>query len=233
MKRGDRTTGIQGRSLLWPYGEALNRFLEKHPFLTQEETTFQEYHDRYPEEFSRLVYLTIKFAQKWIRESGRNKGVLKRQEVERRYRVLTDIACALSALTPRELIQQYPIIKTYDGERRSVKDYFYTMQQLAGLDMDKPIAEQSDVLEILMEYKNPDIDFLVVELMSALSDMRRLEGSPGIMEEFLKEQGITPWYLREKEGYLYNPETGKSIPVQKAKRRRPKWWKVLNGKRRG
>lgn len=105
-------------------GEALNRFLEKHPFLTQEETTFQEYHDRYPEEFSRLVYLTIKFAQKWIRENGRNRGVLKRQEVEQRYRVLTDIVYALSALTPRELIQQYPIIKTYDGERRSVKDYF-------------------------------------------------------------------------------------------------------------
>lgn len=231
MKRGDTATGIQGRSLLWPYGEALNRFFEKHPLLVREETTFQEYHDRHPEEFSRLVYLTIKFTQKWIRENGRNKGVLKRQEVEQRYSILSNTVYALSALTPRELIQQYPITKTYDGKRWGVKDYFYTMQQLADLDMDKPIAEQSDVLEIFMEYQNPDMDFLVIESMSALSDIRRLEGSPGIMEEFLKEQGVTPWYLCEKEGYLYNPETGKSVSVQKAKRRRPKWWKVLNGKR--
>jgi hypothetical protein len=53
------------------------------------------------------------------------------------------ILSSIGSLKPAELVNIFPIEKTYDGDRWGVKDYFYTRDYLNTLDPDKPIGENA------------------------------------------------------------------------------------------
>ena len=53
----------------------------------------------------------------------------------------------LSALTPRELLQTFPVTKFYDREREENADYYSTMEKFKNLDMDKPFMIWSKSME--------------------------------------------------------------------------------------
>ena len=62
--------------------------------------------------------------------------------------------------------------------------------------------------------------------MLCASALRKAMGGKGIMEEFMEEQGI-PSYTLYDDGIMVNNMTGETMKVQKAKKRKPKWLRVV------
>lgn len=174
--------------------------------------------------FEKYLFLAVRLI---CNGKNQRKEVSTLEEAEEWMHYLFSTMDLFSMLTPLELMQMFPVTKEYDGAKWQTKDYFYTMKELEKLDFNSPIGQQADVFEVLTDYQNHDIDHFVVEVMMAMSTVRKFQGQPGIMEEFLADQGVTPVIFHEKEGYIYDPATGKSQPVQKPKKRMPKWMRIV------
>ncbi len=136
----------------------------------------------------------------------------------------------LSLLTPNELLQTFPVTKRYDGAKYQCKDYFSTMDNLKGLDMDKPFKEQGiDMLEILFNYQNRWLDDIVVHSMLVIDKIRIANGEDDLITGFFKSQGKEPpetiRVYNDTKGKSYAVDSnGKSMPLHKTK---PKWLKVV------
>lgn len=139
--------------------------------------------------------------------------------------MLTDM---MAELTPTEFMQLFPILKEYDGEKWGMKDYFSTMEYVRRFHMNRPIGKEY-ILDFLMEYYNEDIMKFEVRMLSVISDIRKLKGDMGVIEEFLSENGIPSYSFHEKEGIMINRRTGEVIKVSKPKKRLPKYMKVVEG----
>jgi hypothetical protein len=131
----------------------------------------------------------------------------------------------IAMLTPSELMQIFPVKKDFDGGKYGTKDYFFTMQELNKLGLDKRIGE--NVHDVLWDYQNNDIEmFLLAELMTA-STIRKLEGHKGIVEEFAEQNDIKLYTLHEDADghkYIYDKSTGKTAKV---KRKMPRYIKLV------
>lgn len=91
--------------------------------------------------------------------------------------------------------------------------------------MDKPIS--SEVFGLLWDYVNPDIENFMVEKLNVISDLRRAEGEPGLMEEFAARNGITPLrIIKDQQGrmYLIDDKTGSRKRVYEKK---PRYLRVV------
>lgn len=206
------------------YSRALARLMEQNnDFLTF--SGLSEWHEKSPETYSQFLFLCIRI----VGRERRRDGVIIPEMVKRRWELLHSLLEMLSVYSPRELLQQYPVTKRYDGARWEEKDYFFVMQKMQALDQGRPIMEQADMFELLMDYQNTDLELFAVGLMRSLSDMRRLDGHPGVLEEFMAERGVVPVQYHEKEGYIYDPSTGRSYPIKKPRPRVPKWLRVVKG----
>lgn len=150
------------------------------------------------------------------------KPVSKKYDIQKLYRwleICTLMKTLISKLTPRELMQIFPITKDYDGYKLECKDYFYTMNECQRIGFDTPIGEKVD--NLLWDYMNMHTRMFVVKEMSVMSDIRVLQGQKGIMEEWVDKQGVTTHTLIEKDGkqYLKNGDTGEIARVGKPKPR--------------
>lgn len=103
----------------------------------------------------------------------------------------------LGLLTPRQLMTLFPIDKDYDGAKYETKDYFYTMDVCVKHGLDTKIG---DAFDFLWDYQNWDISIFVVEFMSDISNVRKFEGHPGLMEEFAARNGMKTYLIREING---------------------------------
>lgn len=56
------------------------------------------------------------------------------------------IICAIGKLTPRQMMDLFPIKKEYDGERFGCKDYFYTRKSVEKYALDRKIENAVDFL---------------------------------------------------------------------------------------
>ena len=136
----------------------------------------------------------------------------------------------LATLTPKEIMQTFPITKIYDGKRLECADYFTTMEKFKGLDMDKPINEQvEDMTDWLWGYQNIWLRHFLVTLFSMVSKLRQFNGEDDLFTGFCKEQGIEPPEIirvyKDAKGKSYAVDSnGKAMPLRKAK---PKYLKVL------
>ena len=141
------------------------------------------------------------------------------------WNVMQSVDCIISRITPKDLTQIFPITKEYDGKRWETKDYFFTMDALEKHGMDTPIAES--VSEILFDYENWHVRHYEVAKMMVLSDLRKYDGHPGLMEEFMVKKGVTPMQMMtDDEGrqFMYDPEKHTSFPLA---RPRPRYLKVV------
>lgn len=130
-------------------------------------------------------------------------------------------------ITPRELMQVFPVSKVYDGEKWETKDYFYTMDVLQKHGLDKPMGE--DAMEILFDYTNIHITMFAVATMSAISAMRRYNGEKGLLEEFAEQQGMklqTYTMSKDNKGrnWLTDNDTGER---QRVKVKRPRYLRAI------
>ena len=147
------------------------------------------------------------------------------EDTEYYFNLANTIINFMALLTPVELINIFPIDKEYDGNKCETKDYFYSMDYLKGIGLDKPIGEE--IMNLLWEYCNNDIRMFNVNVMSFMSNIRRLQGEPGIMEEWAAGNGIrTNTMFTDSSGkqYLHDGETGKTMKVKKPK---PRYLKVI------
>ena len=126
----------------------------------------------------------------------------------------------VSKLTPRELMQVFPITKEYDGHKYESKDYFSTIKAIKKIGMDTLIGDR--VSELFWDYQNRHVREYLVFKMGVVSDLRRWEGKPGLMEEFFAEKGITPMRMMKDDNgkqFLYDPAKHTTIPVKKSRPR--------------
>ena len=140
------------------------------------------------------------------------------------------IITQLRGITPRELLSVFPPTKTYDGERYQCKDYFTTMEAVHKHGLDVPLGDRT--FEFLYDYLNPHVSNFVVRYMCAISDARRKEGKPGLLEEFLQEKGVASYSkIMAPDGreVMVNNQTGAMYVVAQPKRKMPRWWKVIRG----
>jgi hypothetical protein len=145
--------------------------------------------------------------------------VIIREEAEYDFAFANLVISMMATLTPKEFMNIFPIEKEYDGHKWGMKDYFYTMEYIKTLDLDKPIGEK--IFDFLWEYMNEDITRFMIKLLQFTSRLRQLEGKPTLVEEFADMMGIKTYKLfRDEKGreFLLDSETGKTMRV-KPKRR--------------
>lgn len=148
-----------------------------------------------------------------------------RKGLEIRFDLISTIKAIASGLTPREFQTIFPITKEFDGEKYQWKDYFYTRKFIEEFGEDRLISDE--ISDFLWEYMNSDTRTFVVQLMSVMSDIRRLEGGKSLGQEFADELGITTYTMtKDDQGrqFLVNNDTGE---VQKASKPRPRYLKVV------
>ena len=131
-------------------------------------------------------------------------------------------------ITPRELMQIFPIEKRYNGDKSGIIDYYYTMKALKDYDIYAPIGEYID--EFLMDYANPVLHkFQVMRATSGCDLIRQVTGEC-IVENFCRENGIKTYLqCRDEEvgkDYLYDSETGETFKFEKPI---PRYMKLLKG----
>ncbi|KST86532.1 hypothetical protein [Lactococcus lactis] len=98
----------------------------------------------------------------------------------------------IGMLTPKEVIETFPIYKRYDGRKYETKDYFSVQKCLAAYDLNQPINAVDDkAFEFLWDYDNDDLVEFAVDFMGAMSHINRLEKGKDLFSQFLEEtQGI-------------------------------------------
>lgn len=144
---------------------------------------------------------------------GIDKGrTLEEEQV--RFIVIDSIFTVLSCLTLRNFVNTFPVEKYYDGDKWEEKDYFYTMEVLSAMDMDRPIG-RNELSELLWDYMNADLRHAYLEYTSAMSAMFKAQTGKGIMEKFLEDRGVPTYTMDKESGIIKNNQTGDIMKPKK------------------
>jgi len=139
---------------------------------------------------------------------------------------LSELIFGLIAMTtPRRFTRIFSIDKRYDGKRWETKDYFSTVEMIEEHGWDEPIK---DPFDFLWDYENIETRVFMVNYMSLVSDIRRLHGQPGLLEEWAAEKGIPLYTMHTDQNgkqFLISGD-GRSAPVKK---KRPRYLKLVKG----
>lgn len=136
-------------------------------------------------------------------------------EVEFQFALHDEILSYMEKLTYRQFVNLFPIEKRYDGEKYMCKDYFYIMDRLKEVDMDGQICE--GIYKLLWDYTHVEVSWFMLGLFSTASDLRKVNGEKGIMEEWIDENNIPSYTINEKEGYIIDNQTNEVMPYKKPK----------------
>lgn len=193
------------------YLSALNRFHQKNM-----QKTYQEMKE--DGSLVKFVYLNVKT----IPGIQDYRKIYTREAIEDDFMINSIVLQSIGMFTPEQLMQYFPPERSYDGEKYGCKDCFTSLKAIGELEKGKPIGEEDKVIELLWDYHNWDLDKFMVGWMMTISRMRQLAGRPGVMEEFLQDQGVDTYTYHEQEGYMQNNRTGEISKISKPKKRIPK-----------
>lgn len=159
--------------------------------------SFKEFKAENTDEFKKIVFLSIK---KMALVRG-NDGL----ETELNF-MLHDTVCEMiGCLTPRELMQMFPITKTYDGEKYQAKDYFFTMEMIDKHGLDNEIGTATDAVHFMFDYVNATIDVFLVNCITAMEALHVENGG----KTFFEEMGIESYHI--ENGEMVSDWTGESV----------------------
>ena len=140
-----------------------------------------------------------------------------------------DINFLLKKLTIKEIMNIYPIEKSFDGKKYEAKDYYSTMDYLFDKNLDVPIGEE--LFDLFFSYYNKDVINFSVKQFLVIDRLNKFEYKQGLLEGFLDivdpGKKINTYTLHKKEGYIYNNKTGKTSKLNKVKKRKPKNLNIL------
>lgn len=147
-----------------PHFRALFRFQIKHPKYKNPKKLGKENLKRY-------VFLGVKAFGKECFKNRDHSKIKSMERINWIYERSHSIMTAIGLLTPRELIQMFPIKKDYGGEKGSYKDYFWVIEKLGKLSQDKPIGSAQDAADVLWDYVNPDTEYFLMMWIHSIDDL--------------------------------------------------------------
>ena len=184
--------------------------------------TLEDYNDNPNQDLGSILKKLVFLGLRSINSKPDSKTA---EELHHDFKFISVIRNLMANLTPLEFINLFPITKEFKGDRNQTKDYFYTMDYIKNLPADKPIGTEID--HFLWEYINHDTTMFMIKQLAVASDLRRLDGQPGLMEQWCAKNGIKTYAMHSDEKgkrYLHDPETGKAIKV---KRKMPRYLRPL------
>ncbi|MEY8356816.1 hypothetical protein AALB39_26180 [Lachnospiraceae bacterium 54-53] len=139
---------------------------------------FQMKHHKYKnpkklgrDNLKRYVFLGVKaFGNECLKNRDHSK-IKSMERIEWIYERSHSIMTAIGLLTPKELIQIFPIKKDYGGEKGGYKDYFSVMETIGKLPQNKPIGSAQDAADVLWNYANPDTDYFLMMWIHSIDDL--------------------------------------------------------------
>lgn len=154
-------------------------------------------------------------------------------ELQHMYNAMLLLGSLLSAEKVAEL---FPPEKWYDGARYEWRDYYTARQAVEAAGGWKRFKDTDEVLAFLMDLNNRDITRCCIAGLRLISEMRERRGEKSLADEFMEEQTGLPYHIpkwlgeaRDKQGRVYiTDEDGKLLGL-KAKPRRPKWMRKIEG----
>ena len=147
------------------------------------------------------------------------------EELNNRLQFMFNLTDFMGRLTPIEFMHMFPIPKEYDGEKYGVKDYFSTIEEVNKYPKDKSIGDK--ITEFLVEYYNWDIMKFEVLKLTTISNIRRMQGQQGIMEEFAEQNGMKLQTFHQEGNEMVNDETGERYEIVKPKNPMRKLFSVV------
>lgn len=158
------------------YDRAIARFAINNEFKTEIE-------DYSKEEIKKLIYLDVKYIGA-IKKSGDEVSFYKKTPFER-FHILDAVLKLIGTLKPMELVEMFPVIKVYDGEKYQTKDYYFTMEAINKLDPDEPIGDKA--FDLLWDYMNWDLTHFTLELIDTMSTVELYKGKRDITDFLFNE----------------------------------------------
>lgn len=124
-------------------------------------------------------------------------------------------------LTFNDLKTHFPITKTYDGERWATKDYAYSLQAIEemkekyNLTDNSLIGDADRVFELLWDYQNIHMNWLLLRVMNVMSHKREQDGHISMIEEFFAAGGMnTPNTFNNNKGEKLYVRNGRTVKVE-------------------
>ena len=114
----------------------------------------------------------------------------------------------------KNLIITFPVTKDFNGHKYECKDYFFTMDVLSKMDMDKPIG-RDNIVDLLWDYENDDLRHAYVEFTCAMSAIYRLQTGKGIAEKFCEDNGIGTYSINKETGVVRDNQTGHTTRLKR------------------
>ena len=134
----------------------------------------------------KFIFINVKLVSTSKRTHEENL-LIKLQPMER-YAYLDNIVQTIGMLTPRQLVEVFPIHKTYDGDKYQMKDYFYTMEEINKIGLDNPIGDKS--FELLWDYENNDLRNFLVETVSTMNLVNMYRGGVDAFDYILNNKEL-------------------------------------------
>lgn len=174
------------------------------------------------DKMKQFIFLNMR---KFVRERHKKKQTYTYEELNNRLQFMFNLTDFMGRLTPIEFIQMFPIPKEYDGEKYGVKDYFSTIEEVNKYPQDKPIGDK--ITEFITEYYNWDIIEFEVLKLTTISNIRRMQGQQGIMEELAEQNGMKLHTFHQEGNEMVNDETGEMYKIVKPKNPMRKLFSVV------
>lgn len=205
----------QKKSLLEVYPDAFIRFLNKLNVAAD-----LKYDEMSKDELVKYIFLGIKSI------SVLHKHIEQKKDTDllfSEYSLINSIILAITYITPQELLQIFPILKTYDGAKYETKDYYYTMEVIKKAGINKIIKYDEKAREILLDFTNVDIRLFMMAWVSCASDINYLMTGKDLLVEFFHERGTNINTYHKCNEYLINNKTGERIKIKTKKKRASKF----------
>lgn len=122
---------------------------------------------------------------------------------------------AIKELTFRDIMEIFPILKDYDGEKYDFKDYFSTIEYLKAVNIDEKIGD--DLYDFFWEYASNPIMGYGAKSFILFGKLDEIEGREHMVKKFLRESGVTTYTIDEKKEKVIDNTTGKVVPFKPVK----------------
>lgn len=173
----------------------------------------------YPQEdLMKIALLGIKYINlvREIRRESERLNIDSKQSLEESqaiFNLIDTVFMVMGYIKLKNLVTTFPIKKEYDGEKWCCKDYFYTMDVLSKMDMDKPVG-RDNISDLLWDYQNDDLRETYVEFMCATSAIYRSQTGKGIAEQLCNDMGIPTYTINKETGIIRDNQTGQTTKLK-------------------
>lgn len=136
------------------------------------------------------------------------------EEHQAMFSLMDSIFMIMGHIKLKNLIITFPITKEFDGEKWGEKDYFYTMQVLSEMGLDKAIGREG-ITELLWDYQNDDLRYAYIEYMCTASALYRAQTGVSMAEKFCDDMGIGTYTVNNEAGIIRDNQTGQIMKLKK------------------